>query len=120
ITRGYGVSVHRMDCKNVTAAMKSEEDMSRWIRVLWADSSREKFETSLQISAKDKIDVVANIATILSTLKIIVHQMDARSFGDGYSVINIVMQVTGTEQLDYVTSKLRGISGVIDVKRTLS
>ncbi|MEG2378452.1 MAG: ACT domain-containing protein, partial [Clostridia bacterium] len=77
-------------------------------------------ETSLQISAKDKIDVVANIATILSTLKIIVHQMDARSFGDGYSVINIVMQVTGTEQLDYVTSKLRGISGVIDVKRTLS
>ena len=47
------------------------------------------------------------------------HQMDARSFGDGYSVLNLVMDITGTEQLDYVIHKLRGVSGIIDVKRTL-
>lgn len=118
ITRGYGVSVHRMDCKNVTSAMKNSDDLSRWIRVAWADQTKDTFQTALQISAKDQIDVVANVATILSGMKVTVHQMDARSFGDGYSVMNLVMDITGTEQLDYVINKLRGISGVIDVKRT--
>ncbi len=119
ITRGYGVSVHRMDCKNVTNAMKNSDDLSRWIRVAWADQTKDTFQTTLQISAKDQIDVVANVAMILSGMKVNVHQMDARSFGDGYSVLNLVMDITGTEQLDYVIHKLRGVSGIIDVKRTL-
>ena len=120
ITRGYGVSVHRMDCKNVTAAMKNSDDLSRWIRVAWADEIKDQFQTSLQISAKDRMDIVADVATILSGLKIPVHQMDARSFGDGYAVMNLVMDLKGVEQLDYVIGKLRSIQGVIDVKRTLS
>ena len=37
---------------------------------------------SLQISAKDRMGLVAEIATVLSTIKIPVHQMEARSFGD--------------------------------------
>ena len=120
ITRGYGVSVHRTDCKNVTEAMKNSDDLSRWIRVAWADEIKDQFQTSLQISAKDRMDIVADVATVLSSLKIPVHHMDARSFGDGYAVMNLVMDINGVEQLNFVIGKLRGISGVIDVKRTLS
>ena len=120
ITRGYGVSVHRMDCKNVTSAMKSADDLSRWIRVSWAEEVRDHFQTSLQVSAKERIDLVANVATVISQLKIGVHQMEARSFGDGYAVINLVMDVAGIEQLDYVIHKLRSVPGVMDIKRTLS
>lgn len=119
ITRGYGVSVHRTDCKNVTSAMKNSDDLSRWIRVAWADQiKKDTFQTTLQISAKDQIGVLANVATVLSNMKVSVHQMEARSFGDGYSVMVVTMEITGVDQLNYVIGKLRAISGIIDVKRT--
>ena len=60
------------------------------------------------------------MATVLSNLKIPVHLMDARSFEDGYAVMNVVMDLNGVDQLEYVVGKLRGIQGVIDIKRTLS
>lgn len=118
ITRGYGVSVHRSDCKNVTNAMKNSDDLSRWICVSWADDIKDKFQTSLQVSAKDRDGLFMDIATALNNLKIPVHQMDARRLGDGYAIINIVMNTNGKEQLEFVMNRLHGITGVIDVKRT--
>ena len=98
--------------------MKNSDDLSRWIRVAWADKTKDSFQTTLQVSAKDQIGVLANVATCLSNMKLSVHQMEARSFGDGYSVMTITMEITGVDQLNYVINKLRAISGIIDVKRT--
>ena len=120
ITRGYGVSVHRADCKNVTNAMKSSDDLSRWICVSWAEDIKEKFQTSLQISAKDRDGLFMDIATVLNNLKIPVHQMDARRLGDGYAIVNVVMNTNGKEQLEFVMNKLHGVSGTIDIKRSRS
>ncbi len=117
ITRGYGVSVHRMDCKNVASAMKHSDDLSRWIRVSWADQPKETFQTNLQISAKDKIGVLANVANTISAMKLSVLQMEARTFGDGYSIMNLSMEITGAGQLEHIINKLRALPGIIDVKR---
>ena len=54
-----------------------------------------------------------------STIKIPVHQMEARSFGDGYAVVNLTLDVNGMEQLDFILNKLRAVPGVMDVKRQL-
>ncbi len=120
VTRGYGVSVHRSDCQNVTSAMKNSDDLSRWISVSWADDIKDKFQTSLQISAKDRNGLVMDIATELNNLKISVLQLDARRLGDGYAIINIVMNTNGKGQLEFVIKKLHGISGVIDIKRSMT
>ncbi len=120
ITRGFGVSVHRSDCHNVVSAMKDSDDLSRWICVSWADDVKDKFQTSLQISAKDRAGLVMDIATVLNNIKIPVHQLDARRLGDGYAVVNVVMNINGKEQLEYIMNKLNGVAGVIDVKRSLS
>ena len=120
ITRGYGVSVHRADCQNVVNAMKDATDLTRWIAVTWADDIKDKFQTSLQISAKDRNGLVMDIAAVLNNIKVAVHQLDARRLGDGYAVINIVMNTNGKEQLEFVMNKLYGVVGVIDVKRSLS
>ncbi|MBQ2841289.1 MAG: bifunctional (p)ppGpp synthetase/guanosine-3',5'-bis(diphosphate) 3'-pyrophosphohydrolase [Oscillospiraceae bacterium] len=120
ITRGFGVSVHRSDCHNVVSAMKEADDLSRWICVSWADDVKDKFQTSLQISAKDRSGLVMDIATVLNNLKVPVHQLDARRLGDGYAVINVVMNINGKEQLEFIMNKLNGVAGTIDVKRSLS
>ncbi len=120
ITRGYGVSVHRADCKNVTNAMKSSDDLSRWICVSWADEIKDKFQTSLQVSAKDRDGLFMDIVTVLNNLKIPVHQIDARRLGDGYAIVNVVMNINSKEQLEFVMNKLHAVRGLIDVKRTRS
>ncbi len=118
ITRGYGVSVHRADCHNVANAMKESDDLSRWISVSWADDINDKFQTSLQISAKDRAGLILDIASVLSNIKISVLQMDARRLGDGYAIVNIVLSTNGKDQLEYVMNKLNGVEGIIDVKRS--
>lgn len=120
ITRGYGVSVHRSDCQNVTNAMKSGEDLNRWISVFWADDIKENFQTSLQISAKDRSGLIMDIAGVINNLKLPVLQMDARRLGDGYAIINIVLNINGKEQLEFVMNKLHSVPGIIDVKRSRS
>ena len=120
ITRGYGVSVHRSDCQNVTSAMKSAEDLNRWISVFWADDIKENFQTSLQLSAKDRSGLIMDIAAVLNNLKLPVLQMDARRLGDGYAIVNIVLNINGKEQLEFVMNKLHSVPGIIDVKRSRS
>ncbi|MBR5543133.1 MAG: bifunctional (p)ppGpp synthetase/guanosine-3',5'-bis(diphosphate) 3'-pyrophosphohydrolase [Oscillospiraceae bacterium] len=120
ITRGYGVSVHRADCQNVTNAMKESDDLSRWISVSWADDITDKFQTSLQISAKDRGGLVMDIASIFNNIKVPMHQMDARRLGDGYAIINVVLNTNGKDQLEFIMNKLNSVPGVIDVKRARS
>ena len=118
ITRGYGVSVHRSDCQNVTSAMKDAEDLNRWISVFWADDIKENFQTSLQLSAKDRDGLIMDVAAVINTLKLPVLQMDARRLGDGYAIVNLVLNLKGKEQLEFVMNKLHGVPGIIDVKRS--
>ena len=118
VTRGYGVSVHRSDCQNVTSAMKEAEDLNRWISVFWADDIKENFQTSLQLSAKDRSGLIMDVAAVLNNLKLPVLQMDARRLGDGYAIINIVLNINGKEQLEFVMNKLHSVMGIIDVKRS--
>ncbi len=118
ITRGYGVSVHRADCQNVTSAMKNSEDLSRWISVFWAEDIKENFQTSLQISAKDRAGLIMDVAAIFNNLKLPVLALDARRLGDGYAIINVVLNINGKEQLEFVMNKLHSVQGLIDVKRS--
>ncbi len=120
ITRGYGVSVHRSDCQNVTNAMKDAEDLNRWISVFWADDIKENYQTSLQLSAKDRDGLIMDIAAVINALKLPVLQMDARRLGDGYAIVNLVLNIKGKEQLEFVMNKLHGVAGIIDVKRSRS
>ncbi|MEG2259460.1 MAG: RelA/SpoT family protein, partial [Oscillospiraceae bacterium] len=43
ITRGHGVSIHKRDCVNVTAAHYLDENSLRWVNVEWADNVKEDF-----------------------------------------------------------------------------
>ena len=40
ITRGSGVSIHKLDCPNVINSMKDPEQQSRWVAAEWADTTQ--------------------------------------------------------------------------------
>ncbi len=115
ITRGYGVSVHRSDCPN--AHRRKPEEAGRWIRVTWGEDVRESYLTSLEVYAKDRLNLVLDISTALSTTATRVQALNAIGMADGFALVKLSVYVADNKQLSSLMRKLNQISGVMKVER---
>ena len=117
ITRGYGVSVHRADCPNAAPDKRKPEEKERWVKVSWAEGQLPAYKTSLELSAKDRNGLTLDIAMALSTQKVKVTALAARSMPDGYAGVSVVLEVRNKDELDAVIRKLEQVQGVYQVAR---
>ena len=117
ITRGYGVSVHRADCPNADPARRKPSEAGRWIKVSWGSDTRESYRTTLEVVAKDRLNLIVDISTVLSSTKTHVSSMNARSTPDGFALLSLDIDVPDSEQLRTVMRRLEQISGVMRVTR---
>ncbi|MBE6972077.1 MAG: bifunctional (p)ppGpp synthetase/guanosine-3',5'-bis(diphosphate) 3'-pyrophosphohydrolase [Ruminococcaceae bacterium] len=117
ITRGNGISVHRCDCPNAAPERRKEEEKGRWLRVSWAEQTEEAYRTTLQVTAKDRMGLIVDVSTILSSTKTRVCSLNARSTPDGFGLIELEVEVPGSAQLQTVIRRLEQISGVMRVTR---
>ncbi len=119
ITKGYGVSIHRQDCPNADPARRKPEEEGRWVKVAWAENAvgAEGYRTSIEISAKDRDGLALDVAMALSTVKVKVNHLSARSQPDGYAMIYLELAVRDQKELTGVIHKLSQIPGVFLVRR---
>ncbi len=117
ITRGYGVSVHRCDCPNAAVERRKPEEFSRWVKVSWGTDVKEAYATSLDIYGKDRLNLVLDISTVLSSTKTPVKTLNAKATSDGFAIVHLDLMVSDAEQLSAVMRKLHQISGVMKVDR---
>ena len=117
ITRGYGVSVHRQDCENAALSRRKPEEAGRWVSVTWGNTEDTGYRTTLEISARDRDGLALDIAMALSSQKVKVNNLLARSQPDGHALVTLELVVRDRGELNSVTNKLSGISGVYLVKR---
>ena len=117
ITRGYGVSVHRADCPNAAPSRRKPEESGRWIKVDWSSDINESYQTSLDIYAKDRLNLVLDVSAVLSSTQTRVAGINAKTTSDGFALIHLEIFVSGSEQLSSVMRKLHQISGVMKVDR---
>ncbi|MDD3165007.1 MAG: bifunctional (p)ppGpp synthetase/guanosine-3',5'-bis(diphosphate) 3'-pyrophosphohydrolase [Oscillospiraceae bacterium] len=117
ITKGFGVSVHRADCPNVKTA-RTPENSDRWIPVSWAGGEEsEPFTTTLEIESLDRDGLVLDLATVLTTLKLKVKELSARSIAAGKAQTTLTFSVHNLDELSLVRQKVRAVAGVTDVRR---
>jgi GTP pyrophosphokinase len=125
ITKGYGVSIHKRDCPNVTTGMKSEEFFHRWIHADWdlADIKRMKdssYEAVVQIFAEDNISLIANVTMALADMKVSITQINTRKHNDTDVIINLKFACKDTNHYNSVVSRLKGIPHVNNIIRGLN
>ena len=116
ITKGYGVSIHRKDCPNARQASDPSQS-GRWVRVTWAEQPDALFSTSLELETKDRDGMMLDIATVLTSLRVRITEMTARSLPGGVGILNVSFPVHNLTELDNIRARLRGISGVVEVRR---
>lgn len=118
ITRGFGVSIHRKDCKNYLKSLEIKEEAGRWVRVAWANSETDIYATALYIAARERSGIVMDIATILNALKIRMTSLSAKDVEGGITSVSIVIEIKNQEELNSAIARLSAISGVVSIKRS--
>ena len=118
ITRGRGVSVHRKDCHNVISNEKSDEK-ERLINVHWENDVEQKgsYITQIQVCANDRKGLLAELASTISDLKILITGINSRLSKDNIVVINFTVEINSKIELDTLSKKLNNVKGVFEVKR---
>ena len=116
ITRGYGVSVHRADCPNASEE-KRKEQPGRWIHVSWGTDTNDSYPTTIEAVCKDRLNLLLDISSALSSTKTFVLGLNTRSTEDGFAIIRIEIQIKDGAQLSTLMNKLHQISGVLQVNR---
>ena len=116
ITRGYGVSVHRQDCPNASPEKQASEK-GRWVPVSWSTGDLDAYQTTLELSAKDRSNLFLDVAATLSAAKIRVDSITAKGTPDGFAIVTVLISVRNREELDMVTKKLSSIRDVLGVRR---
>ena len=124
ITKGFGVSIHKADCPNVLAGMKKAEDKDRWVSAYWETASpferAATYEANLQIYANDEIGLLAHITTALADMRVSILNINSQKCSDGSMILNLSVGCKNTDHVSSIVSRLKQISGVVDVKRGFS
>lgn len=114
ITRGRGVSIHRADCINLN---DPSVEQLRLIEVSWVDEYKASFSSEIQIIARDRQMLLADITKAISDMKITVTAISARTTRNKQAIINIMVEINDIEQLKRVIKQFKKIDEVIDVFR---
>jgi GTP pyrophosphokinase len=113
ITRGRGITVHRVSCKNLLKA-----DKDRLIEVQWDTGDSQSYPVDIRVTyfgGKGMLGTLNSVLSQLDTNVINVH-MDSRA--NGLDVCQLRVEVKDTEHLQRVLAALRREKNVRAVQRS--
>ncbi len=114
ITRGRGVSVHRLDCPNVKYLSSEAE---RLIEVTWDKDAPQTFSTTLVISAFDRPGLLSDVVNTVAETRTNLSYVNARSGKDKTATIDLVLEISSLEQLRHILERISKIRDVFSVSR---
>ncbi len=119
ITRGAGISVHRKDCPNYLKQLEAGDpaELGRWIKVEWASGPADRYLTSLNLEAKDRVGLLMDVATVMSSLGANVRSVQTITKGE-IAYLTISVEVRDAAELKLVSTKLSNVRGVTNVSRS--
>ncbi len=115
VTRGYGVSVHRCECTNIAGLVSTQAD--RFVEVCWADIIEGSFSASIEITARDRVTLIADITMLLANMHIPIHGIQTKKTVNGEIVLQMDISVSDIAHLRNVCGKVHGVRGVTEVVR---
>lgn len=114
VTRGNGVSVHRVDCTNADQLTANPE---RLIDVEWAPSSASVFLVQLQVEALDRNRLLSDVTRVLSDQHVNILSASVQTSRDRVAISRFTFEMGDPAHLDHVIKAVRRIDGVFDVYR---
>lgn len=117
ITRGRGVSIHRVDCTNII----NESDTDRLIDVEWdiGDDQESSYSADIEITGMDRQGLLNEVLQAVSETKTLMTAVSGKANRDQMVTILITVQIMNTEHLQTVIARIKRVKDVYEVKRTM-
>lgn len=116
ITRGRGVSVHRLDCPNMQNYLKTEKD--RVLEVEWSDD-RGIYYLELEVKAFDRQRLTTDILNVIADLRIQINSVFSRVTKNNFAVINLKLEIKDITQVQAIIQRIQQIKDILEVRRVL-
>lgn len=115
VTRGKGVSIHRLSCKNF-AEMRNKAP-ERVIQTTWGDGGKDTvYPVDIFVMAQDRQGLLRDISEVFSREKINVIGVNTQS-AKGQAKMSFTAEINGTSQLQKAMTVIREVGGVQEVRR---
>ena len=114
VTRGKGISVHRMDCSNFAnmEAMSPE----RVIETEWGSQTEGVFAVDIVVDANDRQGLLRDVSEVLTREKLNVIAVSTQS-KNGTAYMKFTTEITNIAQLKRTLTQLHEVEGVVGARR---
>ncbi len=117
ITRGRGVSVHRLDCAN--AASLADGQQERVVDVEWDAESTGDFVALVEVKALDRPRLLQDVTATLSEHHVNIISSQSNAGGDRVAKMRFEFELSDASHLDTLLSRIRSIDSVYDAYRVV-
>lgn len=113
ITRGRGITVHRVDCANVVSNTEPE----RLIEVGWSHvDEKQRYSVPIEVVAYDREGLMRDISTTIADERINMTSVNVATRHD-IATFQVEMDLEDLKQLSRVLSKIECIPSVVEARR---
>jgi len=112
ITRGRGISVHRIDC-----AMLHDIDPERLVEVSWNVKGKQTYPVHIRVLCRDKKGLLAEVSNVISGLDINIGHATVETTPDQSAICDFQLDVHDLRHLNNVVTALKKLKSVFSVER---
>lgn len=113
ITRGRGVTIHRVDCSN----LYHMQDIERLVDANWEQQTVGTFQVMISVVSYDRNGFMTDVLATLSDMKTSVSAANVQVNDNGITHMKLGIQIRDLQQLEFIMTKIRRIKGVHSVER---
>lgn len=115
ITRGRGVTVHRLDCPNVLNMPEQEKE--RLIDASWSRVSQEqRYAVPIEIVAYDREGLLRDISTVIADEQVSMSAVNVNT-RQNIATFQLTMELSSMSQLARILSRLENVNSVFEAHR---
>ncbi|MGE5391975.1 MAG: RelA/SpoT family protein [Deltaproteobacteria bacterium] len=115
ITRGRGMSVHRVDCPNLQNYLNNEKD--RVMEVSWADK-KGIYYVELEVKAFDRARLTTDVMNVIADMHVQINSVFSRATRNGQAVMNFKLEIMDLSQLQALIKRIQNVQDVLEVRRS--
>ncbi len=115
ITKGSGVSIHRVDCVNVSDLELNQGD--RMVGVKWDPTVKSIYLVNIQVEALDRARLLSDVTRTLSDQHVNILSAAVNTSRDRVAISRFSFEMADASHLDAILTAVRNIEGVYDVSR---
>ncbi|MFD2618198.1 RelA/SpoT family protein [Terrilactibacillus laevilacticus] len=118
ITKGRGVSIHRVDCANI---VNGEENNQRLIEVEWeiANEKSKQYNVDIEIIGFDKNGLLNEVLQTVSETHTLINAVSGKADKNKVAYIHMTIAINNTSHLRRVVERIKRIPEIYSVKRMM-